>query len=309
MKLYAAIDLHSNNSVVVVIDEEDRVMYQKTAAQRSGAHPGGTGVFVLRTVSGSRCRVDIQLVLAGRWADGGRLSGAPGQPGGHPAVRGREVHQRRARCALAGEAAAAEYPTGRLHLPAARARAVRDLLRRRMHLVQTRVPLTACKPNTCAAAHDASSNASSACCLRRLMRNCASLTWPQGSAPIWQWCTPSVARSPLEGVGASEAGRAVRAAAEHPRRGTNSGAGLCWKRARSGASQGWVTLPPMRAACKPSACPTTRRRARQQQVRQQIPFVGVREAAHFAVRYNAHIKRFYQRKAPAMRSCNQGGGP
>jgi len=28
-KLYAAIDLHSNNSVVVVIDEQDRVVYER----------------------------------------------------------------------------------------------------------------------------------------------------------------------------------------------------------------------------------------------------------------------------------------
>lgn len=32
MKLYAAIDLHSNNSVLVVIDEEDRIMYEKRLA-------------------------------------------------------------------------------------------------------------------------------------------------------------------------------------------------------------------------------------------------------------------------------------
>lgn len=32
MKLYAGIDLHSNNSVVVVLDENDRVMYQKRLA-------------------------------------------------------------------------------------------------------------------------------------------------------------------------------------------------------------------------------------------------------------------------------------
>src|SRR5437763_4497121 len=29
MKLYAGIDLHSNNSVVAIVDEEDRVMFQK----------------------------------------------------------------------------------------------------------------------------------------------------------------------------------------------------------------------------------------------------------------------------------------
>ena len=29
MKLYAGIDLHSNNSMVVIIDEQDRVMFEK----------------------------------------------------------------------------------------------------------------------------------------------------------------------------------------------------------------------------------------------------------------------------------------
>jgi hypothetical protein len=29
MKLYGAIDLHSTNNVTVVIDEQDRVVYQK----------------------------------------------------------------------------------------------------------------------------------------------------------------------------------------------------------------------------------------------------------------------------------------
>ena len=29
MKLYAGIDLHSNNSVVVIIDDKDRIVYEK----------------------------------------------------------------------------------------------------------------------------------------------------------------------------------------------------------------------------------------------------------------------------------------
>jgi hypothetical protein len=33
---FSGIDLHSNNSVVVVSDEEDRIVYQETLAQRSG---------------------------------------------------------------------------------------------------------------------------------------------------------------------------------------------------------------------------------------------------------------------------------
>lgn len=33
MKWYAAIDLHSSNNVMVVIDEQDRVVYQKRLAK------------------------------------------------------------------------------------------------------------------------------------------------------------------------------------------------------------------------------------------------------------------------------------
>ncbi len=29
MRLYAAIDLHSNNSVLVILDEQDRVVYER----------------------------------------------------------------------------------------------------------------------------------------------------------------------------------------------------------------------------------------------------------------------------------------
>ena len=40
MKLYAGIDLHANNSVVVVIDEADRVVYQKRLRSDSAAARG-----------------------------------------------------------------------------------------------------------------------------------------------------------------------------------------------------------------------------------------------------------------------------
>ena len=36
MKLYAGIDLHANNSVVVVIDAEDRILYQKRLRNELG---------------------------------------------------------------------------------------------------------------------------------------------------------------------------------------------------------------------------------------------------------------------------------
>jgi hypothetical protein len=35
MNLYGAIDLHSTNNVMVVINEQDQVVYQKRFAQRS----------------------------------------------------------------------------------------------------------------------------------------------------------------------------------------------------------------------------------------------------------------------------------
>ena len=35
MKLYGAIDLHSTNSVLVVIDEEDKIVYQKRCPMSS----------------------------------------------------------------------------------------------------------------------------------------------------------------------------------------------------------------------------------------------------------------------------------
>ena len=78
MKLYAGIDLHANNSVVVVIDEEDRILYQKRLRNELGEilQPW------LRTTrhSARNCRgIDLQLVLAGGWADGGGLSGALGE--------------------------------------------------------------------------------------------------------------------------------------------------------------------------------------------------------------------------------------
>ena len=63
MKLYDAIDLHSNNNVTVLIDEQDQVVYQKrlpndlplTAQQLSGYRDALQGIVVEST---------FQLVLA-----------------------------------------------------------------------------------------------------------------------------------------------------------------------------------------------------------------------------------------------------
>jgi hypothetical protein len=66
MKLYAAIDLHSDNNVTVVIDEQDQVVYQKRCGDDCRA------AVSLSSITSRYCRgVDLQLVLAGRWVTGG----------------------------------------------------------------------------------------------------------------------------------------------------------------------------------------------------------------------------------------------
>ena len=69
MKLYGAIDLHSNNSVTVLTDEQDHVVYEKRLpndlaliTQQLASLP--------RFTRRHRRRVDLQLVLAGRRTDG-----------------------------------------------------------------------------------------------------------------------------------------------------------------------------------------------------------------------------------------------
>ena len=78
MKLYAGIDLHANNSVVVVIDEEDHVLYQKRLRNELGEILQALAPYQ-ENAAGHRGGIDLQLVLAGGWADGRRLSSALGE--------------------------------------------------------------------------------------------------------------------------------------------------------------------------------------------------------------------------------------
>jgi hypothetical protein len=75
MKLYGGIDLHSNHSVVTLLDENDRLIYERRlaneldiilvelAAYREALGRAGGGI-------------DVQRVLVSRWIDGDRLHGA-----------------------------------------------------------------------------------------------------------------------------------------------------------------------------------------------------------------------------------------
>ena len=85
MKLYGAIDLHSNNNVTVLIDEQDQVVYQKRLPNELP--------LITEQLSGYRDRaprdcggVDLQLVLVGRWLDGAWASRSPRQHRSDPTV-------------------------------------------------------------------------------------------------------------------------------------------------------------------------------------------------------------------------------
>ena len=52
MKLYGGIDLHSNNSVVALLDEEERLVYRKRLANDGGEKGSGSFSAKLRTCPG-----------------------------------------------------------------------------------------------------------------------------------------------------------------------------------------------------------------------------------------------------------------
>ena len=138
MKLYGAIDLHSNNNVTVLIDEQDQVVYQKRL-------PNDLPLIAQQLWAigiGSRhcCRVDLQLVLAGRRPDGPGTSCSSGQ---HCAIRQYEGLKYTDDNSDAGWLAhilrLGVLPQGYIYPK--EERAVRDLLRKRGQMVRQRTPI------------------------------------------------------------------------------------------------------------------------------------------------------------------------
>ena len=93
MKLYGAIDLHSSNSVLVVIDEEDKIVYQKRLRNDL--------TLILKELCVYQSRLEgivVESTYNWYWLVDGlmesrRVQGAPGQHGGDPTVRRAEVQQ------------------------------------------------------------------------------------------------------------------------------------------------------------------------------------------------------------------------
>src|SRR3954470_11030825 len=136
MKLYAGIDLHSNNSMIVVIDEEDRVMFQNRFADELER-------VLLALASFKQWLVGVVMESTYNWywlVDGLMQAGYTVHLA-HPAALvqyqglkySADEHDARWLAHLLRLGILREgyiYPR--------EARAVRDLMRRRMQLVQTR---------------------------------------------------------------------------------------------------------------------------------------------------------------------------
>ena len=81
---YCGIDLHSNNSVIVVIDDEDGVVAQRRLPNELSRIVEFVAPWRGELV-GVVIEFDLQLVLAGRWAASGRVPGSSGQHHGDQA--------------------------------------------------------------------------------------------------------------------------------------------------------------------------------------------------------------------------------
>jgi hypothetical protein len=92
MKLYAGIDLHSNNSMVAIIGEQDRVVLQKRFANDLKQI-----LLALASFEQHLRGVVVESTYNWYWLVDGLMEagyGASGQPGGDRAVPGTEVQRR-----------------------------------------------------------------------------------------------------------------------------------------------------------------------------------------------------------------------
>ena len=125
MTLYGGIDLHSNNNVVALTDEADRIVYRKRLANDLET--------VLATLAPYREEISGIVVestynwywLVDALMEAGYRS-APGQHRGDRAVQRAEVQRRRHRRGLAGQAAAPRAVARGVYLPQGRASGARS---------------------------------------------------------------------------------------------------------------------------------------------------------------------------------------
>jgi len=301
MKLYAGIDLHSNNSVIAVIDEQDRVVFQKRL-------PNELERILLALASFKRWLVGVVVESTYNWywlVDGLMQAGYVvhlANPAAIVQYQGLKYsgdeHDARWLAHL--------YRLGILregYIYPREARAVRDLMRRRMQLVQTRSAQLACM-HTQFTRSTASSPSSDA--LKRML--------PEELETLLE--EPNVAsgvRANLEVVGTlnREIARLEREVIEQVRLAGQfapllsiPGIGRILALAimlETGAIERFVKVGNFSSYAR---CVESKRLSNDKKKGEGNSKCGNKylawafvEAAHFAVRYNPRIKRFYERKA------------
>jgi len=301
MKLYAGIDLHSNNSVIAVIDEQDRVVFQKRL-------PNELERILLALASFKRWLVGVVVESTYNWywlVDGLMQAGYVvhlANPAAIVQYQGLKY---------SGDEHDARWLAHLLRLKILRegyiypreARAVRDLMRRRMQLVQTRSAQLACM-HTQFTRSMASSPSSDA--LKRML--------PEEIQTLLE--EPNVAsgvRANLEVVGTlnreiarleREVIEQVRLAAQFAPLLSIPGIGRILGLAimlETGAIERFAKVGNFSSYAR---CVGSRRLSNDKKKGEGNAKCGNKylawafvEAAHFAVRYNPRIKRFYERKA------------
>jgi transposase len=301
MKLYAGIDLHSNNSVIAVIDEQDRVVFQKRL-------PNELERILLALASFKRWLVGVVVESTYNWywlVDGLMQAGYVvhlANPAAIVQYQGLKY---------SGDEHDARWLAHLLRLKILRegyiypreARAVRDLMRRRMQLVQTRSAQLACM-HTQFTRSTASSPSSDA--LKRML--------PEELETLLE--EPNVAsgvRANLEVVGTlnreiarleREVIGQVRLAGQFAPLLSIPGIGRILGLAimlETGAIERFVKVGNFSSYAR---CVESKRLSNDKKKGEGNSKCGNKylawafvEAAHFAVRYNPRIKRFYERKA------------
>ena len=301
MELYAGIDLHSNNSVIAVIDEQDRVVFQKRL-------PNELERILVALASFKQWLIGVVVESTYNWywlVDGLMQAGYVvhlANPAAIVQYQGLKY---------SGDEHDARWLAHLLRLKILRegyiypreARAVRDLMRRRMQLVQTRSAQLACM-HTQFTRSTASSPSSDA--LKRML--------PEELATLLE--EPNVAsgvRANLEVVGTlnreiarleREVIEQVRLAAQFAPLLSIPGIGRILALAimlETGAIERFAKVGNFSSYAR---CVQSKRLSNDKKKGEGNSKCGNKylawafvEAAHFAVRYNPRIKRFYERKA------------
>jgi len=301
MKLYAGIDLHSNNSMVVVIDDQDRVMYEKRLGNELERI-----LLVLASFKQWLVGVVVESTYNWYWLVDGLMQAGYRVHLAHPA--GLVQYQGLKYSADEHDARWLGHllRLGILHegyIYPAESRAVRDLMRRRMQLVQTRSAQIVCIQTqfTRSTARSPSGDA-----IKRMQPEDVEGLLADSNVASGVRANLEVVRTLNEQIKRLEHEilEQVKLAAQFVPLLTIPGVGRILALAimlESGAMERFAKVGNFSSYAR---CVDSKRMSNDKKKGEGNRKSGNKylawafvEAAHFAVRYNARIKRFYERKA------------